>query len=92
VSEATYISWAIGRLNVPFPAVKKAWSGDRSTVFEIASGDERWFLKIGRRLGPECARLQWADFGVHFLRAYGLQNPTDQDVRRLSTMYTTRGT
>jgi aminoglycoside phosphotransferase len=59
VSEATYISWAFDRLNAPFPVAKKAWSGDRSTVFEIVSGDARWFLKIGRHLAPECDRLQW---------------------------------
>jgi kanamycin kinase len=59
VSEATYICWAIDRLNVPFPVVKKARSGDNSTVFEIASGDARWFLKIGGHLAAECARLQW---------------------------------
>jgi aminoglycoside phosphotransferase len=44
---------------VPFPVVGKARSGDRSKVFEIASGDARWFLKIGERLAPECDRLQW---------------------------------
>jgi aminoglycoside 3'-phosphotransferase II len=59
VSEATYISWAFDRLNVPFPVVKKARSGDSSTVFEIVSGDARWFLKIGDHLAPECTRLQW---------------------------------
>jgi aminoglycoside phosphotransferase len=59
VSEATSISWALDRLNVPFPIVKKARSGDNSAVFEIASGDARWFLKIGDHLAPECARLQW---------------------------------
>ena len=59
MSEATYISWALGRLNVPFPVVKKARSGDRSAVFEIVSGDARWFLKIGGDLAPECDRLQW---------------------------------
>jgi kanamycin kinase len=61
VSEATSISWALDRLNVPFPVVKKARSGDNSTVFEIASGDQRWFLKIGDHLAPECARLQWLE-------------------------------
>jgi kanamycin kinase len=59
VSEATYICWAFDHLNVPFPVVKKARSGDNSAVFEIASGDQRWFLKIGDHLAPECARLQW---------------------------------
>jgi kanamycin kinase len=59
VSEATSISWALDRLNVPVPVVKKARSGDNSTVFEIASGDQRWFLKIGDHLAPECARLEW---------------------------------
>ena len=44
---------------MPFPVVKKVRSGENSTVFEIASGDQRWFLKIGRRLAPECARLRW---------------------------------
>jgi aminoglycoside phosphotransferase len=59
VSEATYISGALDRLNVPFPVVKKARSGDSSTVFEIRSGDARWFLKIGDHLAAECARLRW---------------------------------
>jgi kanamycin kinase len=59
VSEAKYITWALDRLNVPFPIVKKARSGDNSTVFEIGSGDARWFLKIGDHLAPEWARLQW---------------------------------
>jgi kanamycin kinase len=59
VSEATYISWALARLNVPFPVVKKVRSGDNSTVFEIGSGDARWFLKIGDHLAAECARLRW---------------------------------
>jgi aminoglycoside phosphotransferase len=59
VSEATSISWALDRLNVPFPVVKKVRSGESSTVFEIASGDQRWFLKIGRQLAPECAWLRW---------------------------------
>ncbi len=59
MSEATYISWAFNRLNVPFPVVKKARSGDNSTVFDFVSGDARWFLKIGDRLVPECARSQW---------------------------------
>jgi aminoglycoside phosphotransferase len=49
----------LDRLNVPFPVVKKARSGDNSTVFEIMSGDARWFLKIGDHLAPECSRLQW---------------------------------
>jgi aminoglycoside phosphotransferase len=59
VSEATYISWAISRLNTPDPDVKRARSGDNSTVFEIASGDLRWFLKIGDRLARESAGLSW---------------------------------
>ncbi|MGD0700672.1 MAG: phosphotransferase [Trebonia sp.] len=44
---------------MPFPVVRKARSGDRSTVFEIASDDARWFLKIGGHLAAECARLRW---------------------------------
>jgi aminoglycoside phosphotransferase len=36
-------------------------SGDNSTVFEITSGDARWFLKIGGRLARECAGLRWLD-------------------------------
>lgn len=59
MSEATYIRWAFDRLNVPSPVAKKARSGDRSTVFEIVSGDARWFLKIGDHLAAECDRLQW---------------------------------
>jgi aminoglycoside phosphotransferase len=59
VSEATSISWALDRLNVPFPVVKKVRSGETSTVFEIASGDQRWFLKIGGHPALECARLRW---------------------------------
>jgi aminoglycoside phosphotransferase len=31
-----------------------------------------------------------ADHGLHFLRAYGLPDPTDHDVRRLGTMYATK--
>jgi hypothetical protein len=57
VSEATYISWAAARLNITDPAVKRARGGDNSTVFEIESGDVRWFLKIGDRLARECAVL-----------------------------------
>jgi kanamycin kinase len=59
VSEATYIGWALDRLNVPSPIVTKSRIGDNSTVFEIASGDTRWFLKIGGRLAAEYDRLQW---------------------------------
>jgi aminoglycoside phosphotransferase len=59
VPEATYLSWAFDRLNIPFPVVEKARGGDNSTVFEIASGDARWFLKTGGHLAPECARLRW---------------------------------
>jgi aminoglycoside phosphotransferase len=61
VSEATYITWAAGRLNVTDPVVKRARSGDNSTVFEITSGDSRWFLKIGGRLARECAGLRWLE-------------------------------
>jgi aminoglycoside phosphotransferase len=59
VSESTYIRWAVDRLNVPDPAVKRARSGDNSTVFEIEAGDARWFLKVGDRLARECAGLRW---------------------------------
>jgi aminoglycoside phosphotransferase len=59
VSEATYISWSVDRLNVTDAAVKRARSGDNSTVFEIMAADERWFLKIGDRLARECAGLRW---------------------------------
>jgi len=55
VSEATYISWAAARLNVTDPRVNRARGGDNSTVFEIESGDRRWFCKIGDRLARECA-------------------------------------
>jgi aminoglycoside phosphotransferase len=41
------------------PAVKRARSGDNSAVFEITAGNARWFLKVGDRLGRECARLRW---------------------------------
>jgi kanamycin kinase len=41
------------------PVVKRARSGENSTVFEITSGDARWFLKIGDRLARECAGLRW---------------------------------
>jgi kanamycin kinase len=43
------------------PVVKRARSGDNSTVFEITSGDARWFLKIGDRLARECAGLRWLE-------------------------------
>jgi aminoglycoside phosphotransferase len=59
VSAATYISWAAARLNLSDPCVNRARSGDNSTVFEITSGDARWFLKIGDRLARECAGLRW---------------------------------
>jgi kanamycin kinase len=59
VSAATYISWAAARLSVTDPRVNRARSGDNSTVFEIESGDGRWFLKIGDRLARECAALGW---------------------------------
>jgi aminoglycoside phosphotransferase len=59
VSAATYISWAAARLNVTDPSVNRARGGDNSTVFEIESGDVRWFLKIGDRLARECAGLRW---------------------------------
>jgi kanamycin kinase len=59
VSESTYIRWAGDRLNVANPAVTRARSGDNSTVFEIAAGDGRWFLKVGDRLARECAGLRW---------------------------------
>jgi hypothetical protein len=39
--------WAATRLNVTDPSVKRARSGGNSTVFEIAAGEARWFLKIG---------------------------------------------
>jgi aminoglycoside phosphotransferase len=41
------------------PSVNRARSGDNSTVFEVESGDVRWFLKIGDRLARECAVLGW---------------------------------
>ena len=47
------------QLNVTNPCVKRARSGDNSTVFEIAAADARWFLKIGDRLARECAGLRW---------------------------------
>ena len=59
MSEATYIGWAAARLNVTDPSVNRARGGDNSTVFEIESGDVRWFLKIGDRLARECAVLGW---------------------------------
>jgi kanamycin kinase len=59
VSEATYTRWAAAQLNVTDPSVKRAHSGENSTVFEIAAGDTRWFLKIGDRLARECAGLRW---------------------------------
>jgi aminoglycoside phosphotransferase len=79
VSEATYISWALGRLNVPFPVVKKARSGDRSTVFEIVSGDARWFLKIGDDLAPECDRLQWLQGKLPVPEVVAFDPVDDQD-------------
>lgn len=71
--EATYISSAFDRLNAPFPVVKKVRSGDNSTVFEIKSGNARWFLKIGDHLAPECDRLQWlpGELPVPALVAFG---------------------
>jgi kanamycin kinase len=59
MSEATYISWAVNRLNVPDLVVKKVHSGADSTVYEISSDEARWFLKMGDHLGRECARLRW---------------------------------
>jgi aminoglycoside phosphotransferase len=59
VLEATYTRWAAVQLNVTDLSVKRARSGDNSTVFEIAAGDTRWFLKIGDRLARECAGLRW---------------------------------
>jgi aminoglycoside phosphotransferase len=55
MSDATYIRWATDKINVPDPVVKKVWSGDNSTVYEI----DRWFLKIGGSLSPECERVRW---------------------------------
>jgi kanamycin kinase len=55
MSDTAYIRWATEKLKVPDPAVKKVWSGDNSTVYEI----DRWFLKIGASLSPECERLRW---------------------------------
>ena len=47
VSEATYINWAAGRLNVTDPVVKRARGGDNSTVFEITSGIRAGSSKSG---------------------------------------------
>ena len=41
------------------PVVSRVRSGDNSTVFEIAAGDARWFLKVGDALARECAGLRW---------------------------------
>ena len=59
MSEATYTRWAAAQLNVTNLSVKRARSGDNSTVFEITAGYTRWFLKIGHRLARECAGLRW---------------------------------
>lgn len=55
MSDETYIRWAVNQLNVPDPVVRKVWSSDNNTVYEI----DRWFLKIGVSLSAECERLQW---------------------------------
>lgn len=54
--DATHIRWAAQRLGLLESSARKVWSGDRSTVYEIAS----WFLKIGENLTPEYERLHWA--------------------------------
>jgi len=86
VSEATYISWARGQLNVPFPIVRKARSGDRSTVFEIASADTRWFLKIGGGLAPECARLQWLQGRLPVPEVVAFEPVGDQEALLMSAV------
>jgi aminoglycoside phosphotransferase len=86
VSEATYIGWARGQLNVPFPIVRKARSGDRSTVFEIASADTRWFLKIGRGLAPECARLQWLQGRLPVPEVVAFEPVGDQEALLMSAV------
>jgi aminoglycoside phosphotransferase len=71
---------------VPFPTAKKAWSGDRSTVFEISSGDARWFLKIGGHLAPECARLQWLHGRLPVPEVVAFDPSGDQDALLMSAV------
>ena len=84
VSEATYISWALDRLNVPSPIIGKARSGDHSTVFEIASDNARWFLKIGGNLAPEYARLQWLQGRLPVPEAVGFDRFDEQEALLMS--------
>ena len=55
MSDTAYIRWATEKLKVPDPAVKKVWSGDNGPFYKM----DRWFLKIGAILSPECERLRW---------------------------------
>jgi len=79
MSEATYIRWAVDRLNVTDPVVKKAWSGDNSTVYEIASAERRWFLKIGDHLERECARLRWLRGRLPIPQVVALDTAAERD-------------
>jgi aminoglycoside phosphotransferase len=71
---------------VPFPTVKKACSGDRSTVFEISSGDACWFVKIGGHLAPECARRQWLDGRLPVPEVIAFDPSGDQDALLMSAV------
>jgi aminoglycoside phosphotransferase len=86
MSEATYIRWAADRLNVPDPVVKKARGGDNSTVYEIASVEARWFLKIGDHLERECARLRWLQGRLPIPQVVALDTAAERDALLMSAV------
>jgi aminoglycoside phosphotransferase len=74
---------------VPFPAVKEMRSRDNSTVFEIGSGDARWFLRIGEHLAAECARLQWLPGRLPIREVVAVTRLSTRRVLLMSAVYET---
>jgi kanamycin kinase len=86
MSEATCIRWAVDHLNAPDPVVKEAWRGDNSTVYEIASDEARWFLKVGARLERECARLRWLNGRLPIPEVIALETLAERDALLMSAV------
>lgn len=86
MSDATYIHWAAGRLNVPESSASKVWGGDRSTVYEMPP----WFLKIGANLAAECGRLRWLHGRLPVPEVVAFETIGDKDALVTTTMPGTR--
>ena len=80
-----FIDWAKEKLGHDIVASRER-HGDQSTVYQLASQEENYFLKIGSGLEKERERLEWAIGKLPVPRMVGFTHIGDRDALLLSAI------